>query len=380
MKKIILTILTFLILATVAKASEIEESFDVDNQIISSIESELSDFEASLPDYVKEFLPKEIFEGDFTPLINGEINEMSFIDYIVTYLFSYLPTVLKSFAWLLVLIILISIFNTIKTSFANDGLKNAFSFCSVLCISITVFSSVDVIIDICIKYMSVLCSSMNTFAPVMSAMYIMNGAITSAAVANASMMLFLAIVENFLLIVLAPIVKICSCFAIVSSISGGVDLNGISKLIKNTFTGVCVLLMSIFSFVMSFQGVIGQELDSVSMRTAKFAIGNFIPIVGGFLSESLKTISAGLSLIKSSCGVIAIIVIIIITLPVIISLLLYRLSFNISGAICKALGNDAEERVIGEASSICAFGIAIVGLVSVVFVYAITIFIKSSVV
>ena len=352
---------------------------DIQNEITSSIDGELKDFENSLPDYVKEFLPNDIFSGDFSSLVDGSINQMSFIDYSINYLFFCLPTILKSFSSLLVLMIVISIFNTMKVSFISEGLKNAFSMCSVLCVSISVFSSVDTIVSLCVDYIQALCGTMNTFAPIMSALYIMNGAISSASVANASIMLFLSIIQNFMAVSLVPVIKICLCFSIVSSISGGIDLSGISRFIKNTFTGVCAFLMSIFSFVMSFQSVLTQGVDTLSLRTARFAIGNFIPIVGGFLSDSLKTISSSLSFIKSSCGVVAIIAIVIITLPVVISLLLYRLSFSLMSGISKALGNENECKVLDEATTVCSFTLAIASLMAVVFIFALTIFIKSSV-
>ena len=373
MKKGIFIILSYLLLAICASASEVQD------EIISSIENDLDAFESSLPEYVKEFLPKEIFSGDFSSLINGDINQMSFLDYIVNYLFSCLPIILKSFSGLLALMLVVSIFNTMKASFVSEGLKNAFSMCSTLCVSISVFSSVNLVIDLCVDYIGALCGAMNTFAPIMSALYIMTGAISSASVSNASMMLFLSIVQNFIAISLVPIIKICLCFSIVSSISCGVDLSGISRLIKNTFTWVCAFLISIFSFVMSFQSVLSQGVDTLSLRTARFAIGNFIPIVGGFLGDSLKTISSSISFIKSSCGVVAIIVIVIITLPVIISLLLYRLSFSLLSGVSRALGNNSECSVLDEASTLCSFILSIVVLMALIFVFALTIFIKSSV-
>ena len=373
MKKGIFIILSCLLLAICASASEVQD------EIISSIENDLDAFESSLPEYVKEFLPKKIFSGDFSSLINGDINQMSFLDYIVNYLFSCLPIILKSFAGLLALMLVVSIFNTMKASFVSEGLKNAFSMCSTLCVSISVFSSVNLVIDLCVDYIGALCGAMNTFAPIMSALYIMMGAISSASVSNASMMLFLSIVQNFIAISLVPIIKICLCFSIVSSISCGVDLSGISRLIKNTFTWVCAFLISIFSFVMSFQSVLSQGVDTLSLRTARFAIGNFIPIVGGFLGDSLKTISSSISFIKSSCGVVAIIVIVIITLPVIISLLLYRLSFSLLSGVSRALGNNSECSVLDEAYTLCSFILSIVVLMALIFVFALTIFIKSSV-
>ena len=351
---------------------------NVQAEINEYISDEMSDFKDTLPDYVTDFLGDEVFEGDFSSLTGADINQGTFFDYIIDYLLFSLPTVMKSFSGLLILVLLISIFNLLKNSFSSEGLKSAFSSCASLCISVSVFSVISGIIDTCVDYIGTLCNTMNTFAPVMSAMYIMTGSISGAAVSNASMMLFLSIVENFIVIALVPIIKICLCFSVVSSLSGGIDLSEGSKMIKNTFTGICVFIISIFSFVMSYQSVLSQGADTLTIRTARFAIGNFIPIVGGFVSESLKTVSSSLSFVKSSCGVVAIIVIVLITLPVVVSLLLYRLSFGIISTTTKVLGIGNEAKCCDEAGTLCSFILAILCLTFIVFIFAITIFIKSS--
>ncbi len=371
--------LFFIIFFVVIFTLPIYAEENINNQIFNDIDEEYFAFESSLPDYVKDFFPKDLLEGNFSNISVNDISQQSFLDYIINHLLSYLPVILKKFANLFVLLLISSIFNTLKTSFASEGLKNAFSICSSLCVSICIFSSVSTILDMSIDYIKILCSTMNSFCPLMSTLYLLTGSISSATVSNTSMMLFLAIVENFVLYGLAPIMKICLCFSIVTSISGTTDLSGISKTLKNAFISICVFLVSIFSFVLSSQSVLTHSIDSLSLRTAKFAIGNFIPIVGGFISDSLKTVSASLSLIKNSCGVFAIFVILLLILPVIISLILNKFFFNLASGVSKALGSENESRICDEASNLCSFALSIIALCSVVFVFALTIFIKSSV-
>lgn len=380
-KKMLLVLIFALIFSTSADAKETvdEEFLEINSEIIGGIETDLDNFKSSLPKSALDLLPLEIFEGDFSSLSNGEVNQLTFLDFSVDYLLSFLPSVIKSFSSILALVLILSIFNTLKISFSSEGLKKAFSICSTLAVSTSVFAIIASVCELCVDYLQAICGAMNAFTPLMSGIMVMTGAISSASISNASFMLFLTIVENFIIIALVPIVKTSFSFSVVSSISGGFDLGGISRFIKNTFTGICVLLMSIFSFVLSFQSTLTQSVDSISMRTARFAIGNFIPIVGGFLSETLKTISSSMSYVKSSCGVIAIIVLISLTLPVVISLLLYRLSFNLISGISKAIGLDEECKIFDEATGLCSFILAITCLSVVVFIFAITIFIKSSV-
>ncbi len=374
MKKIIIILIALFLFILQCQATEPSD------EIMDEISNELNDFKSSLPQEIIDFLPDEIWDGDFNKLIDSDFNEASLLDLILDYLFLGLNSALKSFGTIMVIIIISSIFNTLSNSFSSSFIKPSFSIASALCVVITVFNLCTSLASSVSNYINVLCSIMESFAPLMATLYIMTGNITSGGIANASFVLFISIVENFLVSFMLPVVNICICFSIMRSFGGQYDFSGISKILKNTFTGVTVFVMSVFMFVLSCKNVISQTADSLSIKTAKFAISSFIPIVGTTVNDALRTITSSLSIIKNSCGIIAIIAIALIMLPVIISLLLNRLFFNISASVAKALGCNNEYGVIEEASSICGFLLALVLCTCILFIFALTILIKTSVV
>jgi hypothetical protein len=66
-------------------------------------------------------------------------------------------------------------------------------------------------------------------------------------------------------------------------------------------------------------------------------------------------------------------------LPIIINLLLNKLSFNLLSSFSKALGIGGEGQVIEEADGICGFLLTIVACTCVLFIFALTIFIKTNI-
>lgn len=348
------------------------------DEITSSVQSELQEFKNSLPEDILQYLPNELFEGDFSSLSNGDTAEKTFVGVILNYLFAGMDDVIKSFTALLCVIVIASLFNILQKSFSSDAVKNTFAMFSSLCVSLTVFNICLTLCRGAVYYIQLLCNVMNAFLPVMTTMYILNGSISTAAVSNVSMLLFISVTEGILIVALLPLVKICMCFSLVGSINESCNLSGISKVIKNAFTSVIVFVMSVFSFIFSYKNIIAQSNDSLSIRTAKFAVSSFIPIVGSSVSDALKTVSSSLALVKSSCGVIAIIVIALIVLPVIISLLLNRLSFGICSGIASVIGCERESKMLEEASSLCGFILALTVCTALLFIFAITLFIKSS--
>ena len=376
MKKIrflIIFILTILALTFPSNAT------DVDGKITSSISNELSSFQNSLPENVKEFFPADMLNGDFSHLTEGEINEASFLNLSVTYLTSGISLVLKSFVSVLVLIILISIFKALSANVSDSGISFVFSLCSSLCISITVFNICGGLASNAQEYIKILCNIMSAFLPIIISLLTMRGNLSAAVVSNGSMLLFINIVEKFLLSFMVPLTSISLAFGCARSLSGELDLSGISKTVKTTFTSVTVFVMSIFMFVLSYKNTIAQSVDSISVKTARFAISSFVPLVGSSINESLRTVTASLSLIKSSCGIIGIISIAVLMLPIIINLFLNKLSFSVLATMSKAIGGQREAAILEEADSICGFILTLVCCSCVLFIFALTIFIKTDV-
>ena len=54
---------------------------------------------------------------------------------------------------------------------------------------------------------------------------------------------------------------------------------------------------------MTVQGIASATYDGVSIKAAKYAISNSIPIVGGFLRDGFDIVVAGSVLIKNSVGI-----------------------------------------------------------------------------
>ncbi len=376
MKKVIkLTIFGILFYALTIQSNASE----INKEITSSLTPELIQFKNSLPEYVQDFFPSGTLDGEFTALLNGEVNEGTFLKQIGDYLIIEIDNVLKGFISVLILIIISGLFNTLSVTMLDVNISNTFSICSALCISITVFNLCSILTSNVTHYIRLLCNVMNTFLPIMIALLTMSGNISSAVVSNGSMLLFISIVQGFLLTFMLPLTKICLVFSCIKSFGGSYNLSSISKTLKNTFTSVTVFIMSIFMFVLSYKNTLSQSVDSISLKTARFAISSLVPLVGSSVNEALRTVTSSLSLIKNSCGIIAIIIIAVMMLPIIINLFLNKLSFNLLSSFSKALGAENESQVLEEADHICGFLLTIVACTCVLFIFALTIFIKTGV-
>ena len=373
MKKIrfIFFLIAFILLFNITIFAKETESI-----INDTIKDELSSFKDSLPSYVLDFLPEGLLEGDFSLLMSEELSEKRFFEYIIDYLFAGLGTVIKSFSSILVLILISSIFEMLSSHFQNGSLKVAFSACSTLTVSLSVFNACVSICQHTTVYINALCQAMHAFAPIMATIQIMTGNISSATVSNAAMVLFISVTEGFLVAFMLPLVKICMMLACVRSV-GGLELSGITKVVKNTFTSVTIFSMSVFMFIFSIKNVLTQGADTLSIKTARFAISSFVPMVGASINEALRTLSSSLGFIKNACGVIAIIIVALIMLPILIYIFLNKVAFSLLASISKTIHLDNQCMVLDEADSLCTYMLTLVACTCTLFIFALTIFIKT---
>ena len=97
---------------------------------------------------------------------------------------------------------------------------------------------------------------------------------------------------------------------------------------------------------LSFQTTLAASADSVAMRSAKYAVGNIIPLVGNSIGAALGTLGSSLSLIKNTAGVSCVAAVLLMTLPELLSLFLARLAVSAAGTAAEALGFTAGEKLL----------------------------------
>ena len=84
----------------------------------------------------------------------------------------------------------------------------------------------------------------------------------------------------------------------------------------------------------------GASFDSISIKSAKFALSSYIPILGGYLSEGFDIIMASCVLVKNALGLTAFLILLGIIITPIIKILLLSFSLKIVSSIVEPLGEN----------------------------------------
>lgn len=173
------------------------------------------------------------------------------------------------------------------------------------------------------------------------------------------------------------LVGISMALSVASAFGSRLRLSAISRAVRRCFGIFFGVVTSVLTFLISLKIGISAAADSVAMRGAKIFASNAIPIVGGAVSESLRTLAAGLSYIRTIGGTVGILLISVAVLPVIITVWIYRGGLVLLSGVAEMLGAEREKGIIDGVVSVYGYILAVVSIISVVFILMLTLFMKT---
>jgi stage III sporulation protein AE len=135
--------------------------------------------------------------------------------------------------------------------------------------------------------------------------------------------------------------------------------------------------MTFLGAIILFQNILAAATDSVAARTVKFTITSFVPVIGSALGDATTTLMGSMQAVKSVTGVFGVLVIIITLLPPLISVILHKLLLKITEAFALILSLDKQAGFLKEMNVLLDMTLGVMVAVSVVFIFDITLFIKT---
>ena len=126
--------------------------------------------------------------------------------------------------------------------------------------------------------------------------------------------------------------------------------------------------MTIFVGLLSIQSIIGNSADTLSVKTGKFMVSNFVPVVGGAISDAYTTLKGSFGLLKSGVGGVGIMVILIMVLPTIITIGLNRIVISIASIGAEIFSVPGLAKLFKNISSVISIAFSIVISFSIMFI------------
>lgn len=321
----------------------------------------------SLPPSILERLPEGAL-SDKVEEVGGAVGEMSGFSYLLKTVLSLIGLRLDDCLGLLCSVVGILIFSsicrTLCTSLKRPELARAFSFMITLIITVTIFAKGFGTIASTVSYFETLNAFTSASVPLMGSLYVMGGNAAAAVATSAGLSLFMTVLEEIVGVSIVPFCGICLALALIGACEGGPRLSGILTSLKKNYTLMLSFFMMLLLAMLSAQTVLAASQDTLAMRSAKFAAGNMIPVVGGSVGELLRSLSASVGYMRTSVGICGVLLLLLLMLPTLIELLLARATWQICSFFAEILGCDGERRLLDEFASINGYLIAAVAICS----------------
>nr|WP_246483995.1 stage III sporulation protein AE [Heyndrickxia vini] len=243
-------------------------------------------------------------------------------------------------------------------------------------IIILALNSFHVAIDYAKNAITMMINFIVAIIPLLLALISTSGGVTSAAFFH-PVILFLMNTSGILVqYIVLPLLLLSTVLSIVSTLSE-YKATQLAQLLRNCSIGLLGIFMTIFLGVISVQGTASAVADGITIRTAKFVTGNFIPVVGRMFTDAADTVISASVLLKNTLGIAGVAIVLIIAAFPAIKILVLAFMFKFTAAIIQPIGNGPVIRCLDTISKNMVFVFAALAIVAFMFFLSITIIITA---
>lgn len=357
---------------------------DIQNELNDNINNQLNDIDFTqleslvnnLDNSSKQLFSNNSFISLVKKFINGNNSDLysNFLTFAISIFFENLINVIPYFS----IIIIISVLYSLIGQFSSNN-KSTSNIIHIVCFS----SIVVVVLKIVISVMGessntifLLEKQMEVIFPILLTLINAIGGVVTSTTFQPILAILSVIITKIFTTILMPIFVFSIVFGIVGNISKNVKMEKFSKFFQSLFVWIIGIVFTIFIAFLTIQGLTASGIDSISLKTAKYAIKSYIPILGSYLSDGVSLILASSMLIKNAIGATGLIILIsTIFLPV-IKIIIIMLLLKLTSSIIESLSDEKISNFLYSVSK--SLNMIIVSLLAVGFMFLVSLSILMS--
>ncbi|MCI7146513.1 MAG: stage III sporulation protein AE [Firmicutes bacterium] len=277
---------------------------------------------------------------------------------------------------ILIICIIIGILKGLSTSFSSRSVSDiSILICSMIISGLCISSFKDTY-ALAIDSVATMVNTMEILMPVIIGVLIATGSVTSGTVLSPMIIGSVTgigfIIKTFVL----PALFVSTILGLINCLTEKDYVNKLAKLIRNASVAVVGMLLVIMTGVISIQGLLTDTSDGILINTAKYSMSNFIPIVGGFTSDTVELFLRCMSSIKSVLGIFGIIILLLLLTVPLVKILATALIYKFTGALAEPVADSKISGALSDMGSCMVSISAVMFFTSLLFIMFITIVIK----
>ena len=297
----------------------------------------------------------------------GNLSFSKICDAVISLLFKEVKTVLSMCITIVVIGIICSLIKNLQSAFSSDSISEiAFYACYALMIIVltrTFIISLDLAKDIITE----ISCFMSKLLPILVVMLGVAGGFTESATMDPIVLGTTIIIPKIYLNIILPLILITFVLQFTNNISTEPKISNLCSLVKSAVLWIQGLILTVYIGLLTVRGITASTIDAVTLKTAKFTIDNFIPIVGKTFSDAITSVAGYSLIIKNAIGSVGLIVLILIIIYPIIKIFLSSIILKISSSLLEPIADKRITKAVFSAGDSLVLILSSVLCVSLMF-------------
>jgi stage III sporulation protein AE len=338
--------------------------------------AELEKFWPELQEQVGEYMPAfqwqdllRLFQpGGAEPLSLAEI-----LNGLWRYLWREIYLNLRLLGKLLFLAVVAALLKNLEKAFARESIATLTQTIVHLALVLIAMQSFAVAVNLGRQTVDNLVELIMSALPLLLTLLASLGSLASAAIFKPLIIFAVNFFASLTRDVIFPLIYLTTILSVINQISPRVTVGRLAELLKQVSVWSMGLSMTIFTGLLAIHGVAAAVGDAVTIRTAKFMTGAFLPVVGGMLTEAVETVAGATLILKNSVHLAGVLLVFYLVAFPALKILALVFIYKLAAALIQPLGETALSEALNTFGNCLALIFAAMAITGLFFYLAITI-------
>lgn len=217
---------------------------------------------------------------------------------------------------------------------------------------------------------------MQAATPTYISMLVMTGNVATGSVIKPLFLYFISTVTVIIEKILLPLTVMIFIMSTVNNLSKKVEITRLINLLSLAVKKTLLIMTTLFIAMISLAKLSSMAIDGFGIRMAKYAVGNFVPVVGGILTGTLDTVLSSFVILKNALGCAMVVVIALICAHPVIEFIALIFIYKLASGIVEVFGEKRVSDALFFASESISLIFTMILCISIMFILGTAILIQ----
>jgi len=299
-----------------------------------ALDEVLAELQAEYAGYIPEFSLQQLI-GDLRAGVIVDPREV--LNSLLRYAFREVVAQSGLLTRLVVLAVLCALMQKMQDSFDGGVGQVAYAVCFVVLMGI-VLTSFSLTLRTVGNAVHTLLTLLYALMPVLLTLLLSMGGAASAALLHPLLAAAATMVSAIVVNTVLPLMYFSGLLSFISAFSDRLPVSKLASLLRQLGVAVMGVVFAVFIGLTVVQGTAAGVADGIALRTVKYAVKNFIPVVGGLFADVVETVAGASLLLKNGIGVVGLLAVFFLCALPAINVMVTVFIYRLAAAIIQPLG------------------------------------------